>query len=146
MPMPEASVYKDARPVLLQYKVRMSRQPLVIQSVSEPAFPKPSSHNQLRLRVFRPYCRHIIMTLLSSKSVHNRTFSEREFDNFIPNKDHDHSLYLRLSSEPNSMILRYKIAPPPTLHRLCTDFGTEEERRINGLTSEFKPIPYPIFS
>ena len=25
-----------------------------------------------------------------------------------------------------------QIALPPTLHRLCTDFGTEEERRIIG--------------
>ena len=71
MPMPEASIYKYARPVLLQYKVRMSRQPFVIQSVSESTFPQPSSHNQLRLRVFRPYCRHIIMTLLCCKTIHN---------------------------------------------------------------------------
>ena len=41
-------------------------------------------------------------------------------------------LYLRSDSEPNSLNLRSKIASSPTLHRLCTDFGTEEERRING--------------
>ena len=69
--MPKASIHEDACPVLSQHKVWMSRQPLVIQSVSESTFPQPSSHNQLRLRVFRPYCHHIIMTLLCSKTIHN---------------------------------------------------------------------------
>jgi hypothetical protein len=34
------------------------------------------------------------------------------------------------------MNLRYTIPLSPTLHRLCTDFGTEEERRIKGGTTE----------
>ena len=42
------------------------------------------------------------------------------------------SLILRCFSVQSSMLLRYKIAPSPTLHRLCTDFGTEDQRRKNG--------------
>ena len=37
-----------------------------------------------------------------------------------------------------SFILHTKLDVPSLLHRLCTDFGTEEERRINGLTTESK--------
>jgi hypothetical protein len=41
----------------------------------------------------------------------------------------------RSSSVPNSMILRFPTDFAPTLHRLCTDFGTEEERTYNGPTT-----------
>ena len=43
-------------------------------------------------------------------------------------------VFLRYSPAFLSLFLRSEIAPPPTLHRLCTDFGTEDHRRINGLT------------
>ena len=34
------------------------------------------------------------------------------------------------------MNLRYIMVLSPTLHRVCTDFGTEEERRYIGTTSD----------
>ena len=51
--MPEASIYKDARPILPQYQVWMSWQPLVVQPIPEPTFPQSTPHNHLRLRVLR---------------------------------------------------------------------------------------------
>ena len=57
--MPETSIYKDAGPVLPQYQVRMSGQPLVVQTITESPTPQPFAHNHLRLRVLRPNRRHI---------------------------------------------------------------------------------------
>ena len=34
--------------------------------------------------------------------------------------------------------IRSKNAPSPTLHRLCTDFGTEDQRRKSGGRTEEK--------
>ena len=59
MSMPEAPIHKNACPVLPQYQVRMSRQPLVVKPVPESPFPQSTPHNHLRLRVLRPNCRHI---------------------------------------------------------------------------------------
>ena len=50
------------------------------------------------------------------------------------------SSFLRSASYLPPMILRYKIVSSPTLHRLCTDFGTEEERRIIGGRTRDHPL------
>ena len=64
MPMPEASIHEDACPVLPQHQVRMSRQSLIVQSVSESPTPQPTMHNQFWLRVLRMDCSHIGTPLL----------------------------------------------------------------------------------
>jgi hypothetical protein len=68
--MPEAAIHKHTCAVFFQNQVRMSRQPLVVQSVSEPSFPQPSPHYHLWLSAFRANSRHIFVPLLSGKVVH----------------------------------------------------------------------------
>ena len=45
-------------------------------------------------------------------------------------------LFLLCSSVPNSVKLLFGMVLSPTLHRVCTDFGTEEERSYNGTTAK----------
>ena len=71
MTMPEAPVHKDARPVLSQHQVGMSRQPLMVQPIPESPLPQPTPHNHLRLRVLRLDSRHVIIPLLRAKMVHD---------------------------------------------------------------------------
>ncbi len=59
MSMPEASVNKDTGPVFPQDQVGVSRQPFVVQSVSESPFPQPTAHNHLGLRILSPDGSHI---------------------------------------------------------------------------------------
>ena len=74
MSVPEASIHEDARPVFPQNQVWMSWQSLVVQSETESPFPQPTTHNHLRLRVFRPNRRHILMTLFCGEFVHLLAF------------------------------------------------------------------------
>ena len=69
--VPKAPVHENARPVLPQHQIRMPRQPLVIQPISEPSFPQPTPHHHLRLRILRPNRRHIGVPLLGSDFVHD---------------------------------------------------------------------------
>ena len=70
MSMPEASIYKDARPIFPQHQVRMPGQSFVVQPIAESSFPKTTPHNHLRLRVLRPNSRHVPMALLCGELVH----------------------------------------------------------------------------
>ncbi len=53
-------------------------------------------------------------------------------------------MFLPCASVPNPMILCYWIVSSPTLHRLCTDFGTEAQgRNIGGRTDlKHRKIPF----
>ena len=55
------------------------------------------------------------------------------------------SLPLTLYSLPflPSLFLRTKLDAPSLLHRLCTDFGTEEERRKSGGITDLEPY-FPL--
>ena len=83
--------------------------------------------------------------LTTAGSVHTRSiWKEKKKNENITCKKTCHraclffdTLYLRSSSVPNSMFLRSLTDFAPTLHRLCTDFGTEDHRRKNeGRTEE----------
>ena len=69
--MPEAPVHEDARPILPQHQVRVSWQPPMVQPVAKATSSKPPPNYHLRLRVPRPYGRHVGMPLFCSESVHN---------------------------------------------------------------------------
>jgi hypothetical protein len=68
--MPETAVHKDTGPVFPQHQIRMSWQTGRIQPIAKPSTPQSSPHNQFRLRVFRPYSRHILMPLLRGEFIH----------------------------------------------------------------------------
>lgn len=70
MAMLETAVHEDAGPVLAKYQVRMSRLPLVIESVSESSFPQPTSHYHLWLCILITDSRHVFAALLRRDSVH----------------------------------------------------------------------------
>ena len=68
--MPETPIHKYARPIFSQYQVWMPRKPLMIQPISESSLPKPTSHNHLWLRIFRPNRCHIGVCLLFREFIH----------------------------------------------------------------------------
>ena len=70
VPMPEASIHEYARPVLPLHQVWVSRQPLMIQPIPESSTPQPTAHNNLRLSVFRPYRRHVLVSLFLGEFIH----------------------------------------------------------------------------
>ena len=74
MSMPKATIDKDARPVFPQHQVWMTRQPFVVQPVTESSLPQPTTHNHLWLRIFRTNGRHILMPLLWGEFIHIRIF------------------------------------------------------------------------
>ena len=47
--VPEAPVHKDARSIFPQHQVRMPRQSFMVQPISEPSLPQPTSHNHFWL-------------------------------------------------------------------------------------------------
>ena len=67
MPVPEATVHEHARAVFRQHDIRFSRQSRMIQSVSESVAPQIFPHDNLRLRIFAVYRRHIAMALFGSE-------------------------------------------------------------------------------
>lgn len=67
--MPEASVYKDNRPVLWQRDIWFSRQISFIDPVAEPQAPKSTTQLQLRLRRRGVYSCHVAMALVGSKDI-----------------------------------------------------------------------------
>lgn len=71
MPMPKAAVDKDARAVLPQHNVWMTRQTRIVQSVSETLTPQVFAHKYLWLRVRRANRSHILVSLLWFKSIHD---------------------------------------------------------------------------
>ena len=68
--MPEAPVHEDTRAILPQHQIRMPRQSLMVQSVSEPPLPQSTAHNHLRLRILPSDRRHIGVSLLWSEFIH----------------------------------------------------------------------------
>ena len=59
VPMPEAPVHEDTRPVFPQHQIRMPWQPLVIEPIAESPLPQPTPHNHLGFRILPPDGRHI---------------------------------------------------------------------------------------
>ncbi len=52
MPMPEATIHKNHRPVLLQHQVRTSGKHLAVKTVSVAHMPQLTTHSDFRSRVF----------------------------------------------------------------------------------------------
>ena len=72
--MPEASIHEDARPVFSQHQVWMPRQSFMVQPISETSLPQATSHNHLRLRVFRMDSRHVLVPLFCREFIHTQSF------------------------------------------------------------------------
>jgi hypothetical protein len=70
MSMPEATIDKHASAVFAQHNIGMSRQPWIVQPVSESLTPQVFAHKNFRLRIRRANSSHILMPLLWSQSVH----------------------------------------------------------------------------
>ena len=74
MPVPEAAVDENHRPVLRQHDVRTPRQPPDMYPVTEPPGEKKFPDDKLRLRVAPAYPRHAAVPLLWSQFVSHIRF------------------------------------------------------------------------
>ena len=75
MSVPKAPVDEDASAVFPQHDVRFPGQSFAVDAIAESFAPQPFAHDDLRLRVFRPDCRHVVVTLLGSSVIaHLPTF------------------------------------------------------------------------
>ncbi len=63
VPMPEASVHKNAHPVLPHHDVRFPWQSWMVQPIAEPMPPQVTAHNHFWLRVFAVDGSHICVAL-----------------------------------------------------------------------------------
>ena len=59
MPVPEATVNKNDRPVFLQYQIGLTGQALIVQPVTVATSEQTLAHHNFRLRVFSADSRHI---------------------------------------------------------------------------------------
>lgn len=69
MSVPKAPIDEDAGAVFAEYDVGLSGQSFAVDAIAESPTPQPFAHDDLRLRVFRPDCRHVVVTLLGRESV-----------------------------------------------------------------------------
>lgn len=69
MSVPEAPVDEDAGAVFAEDDVGLSRQSFAVDAIAKSFTPQPFAHDDLRLRVFRPDCRHRSMALNWRKGV-----------------------------------------------------------------------------
>lgn len=70
MSVPEAPVDKDAGAIFAEDDVGFSRQTFTVDAIAKSFAPQPFAHDDFRLRVFRPDCRHVVVTLLGRENVH----------------------------------------------------------------------------
>ena len=71
MPMPEAPVHKDARPVFPQHNVRFPRQSRMVKPISKATSPQEFPHQHFWLRILSLYRSHAPVPLFRSKFVHS---------------------------------------------------------------------------
>ena len=71
MPMPEAPVHKDARPVFPQHYVRFPRQSRMVKPISKATTPQEFPHQHFRLRILSLYRSHAPVPLFWSQFVHS---------------------------------------------------------------------------
>ena len=71
MPMPEAPVHKDARPVFPQHYVRFPRQSRMVKPISKATTPQEFPHQHFRLRILSLYRSHAPVPLFRSQFVHS---------------------------------------------------------------------------
>ena len=74
MPMPKAPIDKNAGPILSHDDIRMSWQPFMVETVSEPPGEEEPSDDHLRLGVFGPDGRHILVPLGLTDRIHHRDY------------------------------------------------------------------------
>lgn len=71
VPMPEAPVHKDARPVFPQHYVRFPRQSRMVEPISKATTPQEFAHQHFRLRILSLYRSHAPVPLFRSQFVHS---------------------------------------------------------------------------
>ena len=74
-PAPEAAVHKNDRPILPEYKIRMSGKPWIIQPIPEPTTDQKLPYQQFRFRIPPFYRRHTTVSLFFCKFIHTHCFS-----------------------------------------------------------------------
>ena len=74
MPMPKAPIDKNAGPILSHDDIRMSWQPFMVETVSEPPGEEEPADDHLRLGVFGPDGRHILVPLGLTDRIHHRDY------------------------------------------------------------------------
>ena len=73
-PAPEAAVHKNDRPILPEYKIRMSGKPWIIQPIPEPTTDQKLPYQQFRFRIPPFYRRHTTVSLFFCKFIHTHCF------------------------------------------------------------------------
>ena len=74
MPMPEAAVHEDTRPVLPHHDVWLARQARIVPPVAKPIPPQPLSHHHFRLRVLAVDGSHVSVALRWEVSVGHKYY------------------------------------------------------------------------
>jgi len=100
--VPEASIHKDARPVLSQHNVGLPRQSLMIQPIPIPMSPQPTAHHHLRLRVFASDGSHVVVALQWGVAIHICL----QFNKFL-------MFWQSTNGVPEIMLDRYRHNPSP---------------------------------
>ena len=69
MSMPEASIHQNTGTILPEHNIRFSRQPWMIEPISESPSPQELPDKNLRFGILAPDCRHVIVALFYGHSI-----------------------------------------------------------------------------
>ena len=69
MSVPEASIHQNTGTILPQHNIRFSRQPWMIEPISESPSPQELPDKNLRFGILAPDCCHIVVALLYGHSI-----------------------------------------------------------------------------
>ena len=84
MSVPEASVHQNAGAILPQHNIRFSRQPWMIEPISESPSPQKFPDKNLRFGILASDCRHIVVALFYGHFIwHTLNLLRHLFSNLI---------------------------------------------------------------
>ena len=85
MSMPEASIHQNAGTILSEHNIRFSRQPWMIETISESPSPQELPDKNLRFGILASDCRHIMVALFYGHFIWHTLYLLRHlFSNLIP--------------------------------------------------------------